>query len=129
MLTPLADARFQQLSAEHIVVLGLTAACAGLCVLVARRRPPARVVLSRSLALVILGAAVAEHLAFAVRGTWMLERNLPLHLTDAVTIVSIIALWSARPLLVELVYFWAPAPRCRPSSRPISAAVSRASSS
>jgi hypothetical integral membrane protein (TIGR02206 family) len=36
------------------------------------------------------------------------EVNLPLQLTDAVTLVSIAALWRPdRPLLVELLYFWA----------------------
>jgi hypothetical integral membrane protein (TIGR02206 family) len=42
-----------------------------------------------------------------VRGTWEVEDNLPLHLTDVVTIVSVVALWTARVRLVELTYFWA----------------------
>jgi hypothetical integral membrane protein (TIGR02206 family) len=43
-----------------------------------------------------------------VRGRWTAEVNLPLQLTDVVTLVSVAALW--RPewsLLAELVYFWA----------------------
>lgn len=31
---------------------------------------------------------------------------LPLHLTDAATLAAVGALWTARPLLVELTYFW-----------------------
>jgi hypothetical integral membrane protein (TIGR02206 family) len=42
-----------------------------------------------------------------VRGTWTLERSLPLQLTDVVTIIAVLALWSPRPLLFELAYFWA----------------------
>lgn len=66
------------------------------------------IVVGRAMALVILGAYACEHLVYAVRGEWTAELNLPLHLTDAVTLVSIVALW--RPgsaLFVELVYFWA----------------------
>ena len=50
---------------------------------------------------------LVEHAAFVVRGTWDVERHLPLHLTDVVTIVSVLALWTLRPRLVELTYFWA----------------------
>lgn len=89
-------------------MLALTAALATLSVLLSRGHESARlVVLARVLAIGIFGCYVAEHLAFAVRGTWTLERNLPLHLTDAVTLVCVAALWSPRPLLVELLYFWA----------------------
>jgi hypothetical integral membrane protein (TIGR02206 family) len=50
---------------------------------------------------------LVEHAAFVVRGTWSVDHNLPLHLTDVVTIVSVLALWTARWRLVELTYFWA----------------------
>jgi hypothetical integral membrane protein (TIGR02206 family) len=70
----------------------------------ARRWPVAA---SWALALLIAAAYVVEHAAFVVRGTWSAERNLPLHLTDVVTIVSVLALFTARPRLVELTYFWA----------------------
>jgi hypothetical integral membrane protein (TIGR02206 family) len=56
---------------------------------------------------VIAGAYLVEHAAFVVRGTWSLDHNLPLHLTDVVTIVSVVALWTEQPRLVELTYFWA----------------------
>lgn len=63
--------------------------------------------LARPLAVVIGVTYLVEHAAFIVRGTWSLDHNLPLHLTDVVTIVSVAALWTARPRLVELTYFWA----------------------
>jgi hypothetical integral membrane protein (TIGR02206 family) len=97
----------QQLSGEHIAALVATAAAGGLSVWVARRHwGPWVVPASRALALVILSAYVAEQLANALRGTWALRYNLPLQLTDAVTLASLLALWAPRPLLVELVYFW-----------------------
>jgi hypothetical integral membrane protein (TIGR02206 family) len=56
---------------------------------------------------VLIGATyLVEHAWFLARGTWSADFNLPLHLTDVVTIVSVLALWTARPLLVELTWFW-----------------------
>jgi hypothetical integral membrane protein (TIGR02206 family) len=93
---------------EHVGALIVTAAVAGGLVGAARARPGAwTVVVSRALAVLILATYLAEHAASVVRGTWSLERSLPLHLTDAVTIVSALALWTGRPLLFELTYFWA----------------------
>jgi hypothetical integral membrane protein (TIGR02206 family) len=63
--------------------------------------------LGRPLAVLIGVTYLVEHAAFIVRGTWSLDHNLPLHLTDVVTIVSVLALWTAQPRLVELTYFWA----------------------
>ena len=39
-------------------------------------------------------------------GDYELDFDLPLHLTDVVTVVAAAALWSRRPLLFELTYFW-----------------------
>ena len=63
--------------------------------------------LARPLAIVIGVTYLVEHVAFIVRGTWSLQEHLPLHLTDVVTIVSVVALWTAHPRAVELTYFWA----------------------
>jgi hypothetical integral membrane protein (TIGR02206 family) len=41
-----------------------------------------------------------------VSGDYELDSDLPLHLTDVVTLVAVLALWSARPLPFELAYFW-----------------------
>jgi hypothetical integral membrane protein (TIGR02206 family) len=98
----------EQLSGEHIAALTATAAAAAALALVARRRPNAAwlVPLSRVLALLILAAYLTEQAATVLRGTWTVERSLPLQLTDAVTLVAVAALWSWVPLLVELTYFW-----------------------
>lgn len=96
-------------SAEHVGALVVSATVAALLLACARRRGDDRVVLiGRVLAAVILLAYVCEHLIYALRGEWTAQVNLPLHLTDAVTLVSIAALWrpDSAPL-VELVYFWA----------------------
>jgi hypothetical integral membrane protein (TIGR02206 family) len=98
----------QQLSGEHIAALIVTVMAGGLSAWAVRRHAgPWVVPVSRALSLLILTAYLAEQLAIAVRGNWTLGSNLPLQLTDAVVLVSVLALWSPRPLLVELVYFWA----------------------
>jgi release factor glutamine methyltransferase len=86
------------LSAEHVAVLGVTAGAAAAAI-----RWPA----PRALALLIGAAYLVEHAYFIARGTWSLDFNLPLHLTDVVTVVAVLALWTRRPLLVELTWFWA----------------------
>ena len=96
-------------SGEHIAALAVTAAVVGLLVAGARRRGDAWAVpVGRGLAAVILAAYLCEHLTYALRGDWTVQVNLPLHLTDVVTLASIAALWRPESaLLVELVYFWA----------------------
>jgi hypothetical integral membrane protein (TIGR02206 family) len=96
-------------SGQHIMALLATALVAALLVAAARRWGDAWAVpAGRGLAVVILGGFVCEQLTYALRGQWTAEVNLPLQLTDAVTLVSVVALWRLESaLLVELVYFWA----------------------
>jgi hypothetical integral membrane protein (TIGR02206 family) len=85
------------LDGEHIgAVIATGAAC------VAAVRWPA----PRPLAVIIGATYLIEHASFVVRGDWEADFNLPLHLTDVVTIVAVVALWTRRPLLVELTWFW-----------------------
>jgi hypothetical integral membrane protein (TIGR02206 family) len=96
-----------QLAGEHVAALAATASAATLSAWAARAHPgPWIVPFSRALAVLMLSAYLAENIAIVVRGTWSLERSLPLQLTDAVTIISALALWRPRPLLFELAYFW-----------------------
>jgi hypothetical integral membrane protein (TIGR02206 family) len=93
---------------EHLAVVALTAAAALLAPAWARAAPPARRrLLARTLAVALLAAYAAEHALFLARGTWRAERNLPLHLSDVTVLVSATALWTARPLVVELTWSWA----------------------
>jgi hypothetical integral membrane protein (TIGR02206 family) len=96
-------------SAEHIAALAATAILAALLVVGARRWGEGwAVAIGRGLAVVILSGYVCEQLTYALRDEWTVEVNLPLHLTDAVTLASVAALWRPNsPALVELVYFWA----------------------
>lgn len=96
------------LSGEHVAALIATVACVVAAVAVPRRGGDRRtILLSRGLALLILTGYVGEQVTSVVRGTWSVDFSLPLQLTDAVTIVAVVALWDPRPLLVELLYFWA----------------------
>ena len=96
-------------SPEHVAAIAATALAALLLVVVARRmddRSAAR--LARGLAILILAGFVVEHAAYVARGAWTVRFNLPLQLSDAVTLVAVVALWTPRAgLLTELVYFWA----------------------
>jgi len=98
----------RDLSGEHLAALGATAAVCALLVAGARRygrafSRPARLVL----AAVIIAGFAGEQIAYAERGLWSARVNLPFQLSDAVTLVAVAALWRPRPLLVELVYYWA----------------------
>jgi hypothetical integral membrane protein (TIGR02206 family) len=75
--------------------------------LAARARPGRWTrLLARGLAAVLLAWFLAYHLVVALEGSYALDFDLPLHLTDAVTVVAALALWRPRPLLFELTYFW-----------------------
>jgi hypothetical integral membrane protein (TIGR02206 family) len=96
-----------QLAGEHVAALVATASAATFSIWAAREHPGAWILpFSRALAALILAAYLTENVAIVIRGTWSLERSLPLQLTDAVTIVAALALWNPRPLLFELAYFW-----------------------
>jgi hypothetical integral membrane protein (TIGR02206 family) len=98
----------RDLSGEHLAALAVAAALSALLIAGARRggpgfSRPARIVLGA----VILAGFAGEQIAYAERGLWSARVNLPFQLSDAVTLVSVIALWRPRPLLVELVFYWA----------------------
>jgi hypothetical integral membrane protein (TIGR02206 family) len=73
------------------------------------RRHPGRweVLFARSLALLILAGWIGEYVADIALGTWSLQYDLPLQLTDATSVVAVVCLWTRRPILVEVLYFWA----------------------
>jgi hypothetical integral membrane protein (TIGR02206 family) len=91
----------EQFSVEHIVVLVLMAIAIAVAIGAPRWLPP------RVLAVAIGGAFVLEYASNALDGTWDWGFNLPLHLSDVVAMFTPIALWTMRPLLVEILYFWA----------------------
>jgi hypothetical integral membrane protein (TIGR02206 family) len=91
----------EQFSIAHLVVLALMA----IAIAVAVTRP--RLIPPEVLAVAIGGAFVVEYGANALDGTWDWGFNLPLHLSDVVAMFTPIALWTRKPLLVEILYFWA----------------------
>jgi hypothetical integral membrane protein (TIGR02206 family) len=95
-------------SPEHIAAIAVTGVAAPALALLARRLASRHATaLARVLALLMLAAFVGEQVTYVARGEWRAQVNLPLQLSDAVTIVAIAALWRPRPgLLTELVWFW-----------------------
>jgi hypothetical integral membrane protein (TIGR02206 family) len=95
------------LSTEHVAALGVTALLCVLLPVAARTRPGAWIrLVSRGLAVLLVAWFLAYHLVVALQGSYELDFDLPLHLTDAATMVAAVALWTLRPLLFELTYFW-----------------------
>jgi hypothetical integral membrane protein (TIGR02206 family) len=62
--------------------------------------------LSRAFAAFLLGWFLAYPLVVLAHGSYELDFDLPLHLTDAVTLVGALALWTWRSLPFELTWFW-----------------------
>jgi len=95
------------LSTEHVAALAGTAMLCMALPTLARTRPGAWTGrLSRGLAVALLAAFIAYHVVVLLQGSYEADFDLPLHLTDAATVVAALALWSHRPLLFELTYFW-----------------------
>ncbi len=91
----------RQFSPEHLIVLALTAAAVATAIARPGAIPP------KALAIVIGGAFAIEFAVRATDGSWDWGFDLPLHLSDVVSIIAPVALWTRRPLLVEVLYFWA----------------------
>jgi hypothetical integral membrane protein (TIGR02206 family) len=95
------------LSGEHVAALGVTALLCVLLPVAARTRPGAWTrLVARALAVLLVAWFLAYHLVVALQSSYELDFDLPLHLTDAATIAAAVALWTLRPLLFELTYFW-----------------------
>ena len=98
----------RQFSDPHVAALAVLVAASAVAMRTARRHPGAPTdAIAYTVAAVILAAWAGEYVADAVRGTWSVKYNLPLQLTDAVSLAAALALITRRPLLVELAYFWA----------------------
>jgi hypothetical integral membrane protein (TIGR02206 family) len=95
-------------SAPHLVALAVLLAAAPASVALVRRHPgrPATL-LCRGLAILILAAWAGEYLADVVTHIWTVRYDLPLQLTDTISVTTALALWTRRQLLVELVFMWA----------------------
>jgi hypothetical integral membrane protein (TIGR02206 family) len=98
----------RQFSDQHLAALAVLIVGAIASIWIARRSPGrALVVCERAVASLILAGWAGEYIADLVVGIWSVRYALPLQLTDLISLTSVLALWTRRPLLVELTYFWA----------------------
>ena len=95
------------LSLEHLLtVLVITVSIAALVIAARLRRGAWTVTAARILAGIILVNEVSWWVWLAVHHTFSTSYALPFQLCDVAAFVAVAALWTKRPLLVELTYFW-----------------------
>jgi len=94
-------------AAEHLGALAVIAVVAAALV-AAVRRPALQEWEGRLLALVLVADEVSWWVYLAMGGglPGQREQPLPLQLCDVAILVAAAALWTRRPLLVEVAYFW-----------------------
>jgi hypothetical integral membrane protein (TIGR02206 family) len=98
----------RQFSIAHLAALGVLAVGAVLAVWMPRRHPGPWIRRAAwAIAATIFAGWAGEYLADMLIGTWTVKYTLPLQLTDAVSVASIIGLLTGRQRFIELVYFWA----------------------
>jgi hypothetical integral membrane protein (TIGR02206 family) len=94
-------------AADHLAALATIAAMSVALPLAARLRPGGWTLwFARALGAVLVGWFLAYPVVVLSQGNYELDFDLPLHLTDAVTVVAAVALWTRRPLTFELTWFW-----------------------
>jgi hypothetical integral membrane protein (TIGR02206 family) len=94
-------------AADHVAALAVTAALCVALAVAARARPGAWTrPFRRAFAAFLLAWFLAYPVVVLLRGSYELDFDLPLHLTDAATGAAVIALWSRRALAFELTWFW-----------------------
>src|SRR4030081_962184 len=91
---------------EHILTLAVIAVLTAVLVIAARRGGAWTVPAARALAIVIVANEASWWVWLGFQHTWSFSYALPLHLCDVAAFVAAAALWTRRPLLVELTYFW-----------------------
>lgn len=97
-----------QFSDPHLAALAVLALGTLAAVWAPRAHPGAWTVpVARALALLMFAAWAGEYAVDVARGAWSVRYTLPLQLTDAISVVSMVALWTRRMAFVELSYFWA----------------------
>jgi len=95
------------LSAEHLITVGVIAVAVASLVVAARMRPgPWIVPAARALAIVIVVNETSWFVWEAAHHAFTIQNDLPLHLCDVAAYISAVALWVRAPVLVELTYFW-----------------------
>jgi hypothetical integral membrane protein (TIGR02206 family) len=94
-------------SPEHLLTLAAILAAAGGLTALARLRPgPWTVPACRALAVLLVVNESSWWVWLAFHGGYGIAYALPLQLCDIGSVVAAAALWTRRPLLVELTYYW-----------------------
>jgi hypothetical integral membrane protein (TIGR02206 family) len=98
----------RQFSAPHLAALAVLALAAPAAVIVARRGSErVTTIVYRGLAVLILCGWIGEYVADLTQGIWTVRYDLPLQLTDLITVTAAIALWTRGQRAAEFVYLWA----------------------
>jgi hypothetical integral membrane protein (TIGR02206 family) len=98
----------RQFSAPHLAALAVLVLAAPAAVLVARRGSERTTTLVyRTLAVLILCGWIGEYVADVIQGIWTVRYDLPLQLTDVISLITAIALWTRSQRAAEFVYLWA----------------------
>jgi len=94
-------------SPEHLLTVAAILAVTALVTALARIRPGRWTVpVSRSLAVLLVANESSWWVWLAFHGSYSVSYALPLQLCDVACFTAAGALWTRRPLLVELTYFW-----------------------
>lgn len=96
----------RQFSPPHLAALAVLIIASVASVWVARTRPRLAVRIGYLLALAIFVAWAGEYVADGLNGIYTAKYTLPLQLTDAVSVIAVVALVTRKRLAVELLYFW-----------------------
>jgi hypothetical integral membrane protein (TIGR02206 family) len=97
-----------QFSPPHLAALAVLVALAIAVTTLARTASPGVVtIVYRALAVAILCGWVGEYVADVVQGIWTVRYDLPLQLTDVVSVTSAFALWTQHRRAAEFTYLWA----------------------
>jgi hypothetical integral membrane protein (TIGR02206 family) len=92
---------------EHLGAVAVAASlCAALCAAARARPGPWTSVAARALAVLLVGNLVAWQVVTAAQGRWTVHTGLMLDLCPVSAATAATALWTRRPLLAELAYFW-----------------------
>jgi hypothetical integral membrane protein (TIGR02206 family) len=97
----------RQFSAPHLAALAVLVLSAPMAVLVARRcSERVTTIVYRALAVLILCGWIGEYVADVIQGIWSVQYDLPLQLTDLITVTTAVALWTRGRRAAEFVYLW-----------------------
>ncbi len=98
----------RQFSAPHLAALAVLAISAPAVVVVARRGSErTTMIVYRALAVLIICGWAGEYVADVIQGIWTVRYDLPLQLTDVISLTTAIALWTRNQRATEFAYLWA----------------------